>query len=82
MSEESSKNTMEEYELRYVCANASKQMTVANTLSLPVLLYFFNRRFGTNILEAYALAIIKNNYFTWLYDYKSKNPGSYPAKGI
>jgi hypothetical protein len=35
-----------------------------------------NKTFGTNILEAYALAIIKNNYFTWLYNYKSKHPGS------
>ena len=35
-----------------------------------------NKRFGTNILEAYAHAIIKNNYFAWLYDYKSKHPAS------
>jgi hypothetical protein len=35
-----------------------------------------SKRFGTNFLEAYALAIIKNNYFTWLYNYKSKHPGS------
>ena len=33
-------------------------------------------RLGTNVLEAYALAIIKNNYFAWLYDYKSNNPAS------
>ena len=26
-------------------------------------------------MEAYTHAIIKNNYFAWLYDYKSKNPG-------
>jgi hypothetical protein len=31
-----------------------------------------DKMFGTNILEAYAHAIIKNNYFAWLYDSKSK----------
>jgi hypothetical protein len=35
-----------------------------------------DKRFGTNILEAYAHAIIKNKYFAWLYVNKSKNPGS------
>jgi hypothetical protein len=30
---------------------------------------------STNVSEAFAHAIIKNNYFTWLYDYKNKNPG-------
>jgi hypothetical protein len=33
-----------------------------------------NKRLGTNVSEAFAHAIIKNNYFTWLYDYKNKNP--------
>jgi hypothetical protein len=30
---------------------------------------------GTNVSEAFAHAIIENNYFAWLYDYKNKNPG-------
>jgi hypothetical protein len=30
---------------------------------------------GTIVSEAFAHAIIENNYFTWLYDYKNKNPG-------
>ena len=30
---------------------------------------------GTNISEAFAHAIIENNYFAWLYDYNNKNPG-------
>jgi hypothetical protein len=30
---------------------------------------------GTNVSKAFAHAIIKNNYFAWLYDYKNKNPG-------
>jgi hypothetical protein len=34
-----------------------------------------NKRLGTNVSEAFAHAIIKNNYFAWLYDYKNKNPG-------
>jgi hypothetical protein len=34
-----------------------------------------NKRLGTNISEAFAHAIIENNYFAWLYDYKNKNPG-------
>jgi len=34
-----------------------------------------NKRFGTNVSEAFAHAIIENNYFAWLYDYKHKNPG-------
>jgi hypothetical protein len=25
---------------------------------------------GTNVFEAFAHAIIENNYFAWLYDYK------------
>jgi hypothetical protein len=34
-----------------------------------------NKRLGTNVSKAFAHAIIENNYFAWLYDYKSKNPG-------
>ncbi len=34
-----------------------------------------NKRLGTNVSEAFAHAIIENNYFAWLYDYKKKNPG-------
>ena len=34
-----------------------------------------NKRLGTNVSEAFAHAIIENNYFAWLYDYKNKNPG-------
>ena len=34
------------------------------------------KRFGTNVLEAFAHAIIRNNYFAWLYDFKSNNPGT------
>jgi hypothetical protein len=34
-----------------------------------------NKRLGTNVSKAFAHAIIKNNYFAWLYDYKNKNPG-------
>jgi hypothetical protein len=34
-----------------------------------------NKRLGTNVSEAFAHAIIENNYFTWLYDYKNKNTG-------
>jgi hypothetical protein len=30
---------------------------------------------GTNVSEDFAHAIIENNYFAWLYDYKNKNPG-------
>jgi hypothetical protein len=30
---------------------------------------------GINVSEAFAHAIIENNYFAWLYDYKHKNPG-------
>jgi hypothetical protein len=30
---------------------------------------------GTNVSEAFAHAIIENNYFAWLYDYKNKYPG-------
>jgi hypothetical protein len=30
---------------------------------------------GTNVSKAFAHAIIENNYFAWLYDYKNKNPG-------
>jgi hypothetical protein len=42
-----------------------------------------NKRFGTIVLEAYALAIIKNNYFAWLYNYKSKHPAALaPGDGI
>jgi hypothetical protein len=33
-------------------------------------------RFGTNILEAYTQATLKNNYFTWVYEYVKENPGS------
>jgi hypothetical protein len=29
---------------------------------------------GTNVSEDFAHAIIENNYFAWLYDYKNKNP--------
>ena len=31
-----------------------------------------NKRFGTNVSKAFAHAIIENNYFAWLYDYKNK----------
>jgi hypothetical protein len=31
-----------------------------------------NKRLGTNVSEAIAHAIIENNYFAWLYDYKNK----------
>jgi hypothetical protein len=34
-----------------------------------------NKRLGTNVSEDFAHAIIENNYFAWLYDYKNKNPG-------
>jgi hypothetical protein len=34
-----------------------------------------NKRLGTNVFEVFANVIIKNNYFTWLYDNKNKNPG-------
>ncbi len=34
-----------------------------------------NKRLGANVSEAFAHAIIENNYFAWLYDYKNKNPG-------
>lgn len=34
------------------------------------------KRFGTNILEAFAHLILVNNYFAWLYDYYYKNPGT------
>jgi hypothetical protein len=34
-----------------------------------------NKRLGTNVSEAFAHAIIENNYFAWLYDYINKNPG-------
>jgi hypothetical protein len=34
-----------------------------------------NKRLGTNVSKAFAHAIIENNYFAWLYDYKNKNPG-------
>jgi hypothetical protein len=34
-----------------------------------------NKRLGTNVSKAFAHAIIENNYFPWLYDYKNKNPG-------
>jgi hypothetical protein len=34
-----------------------------------------NKRLGTNVSEAFAHAIIENNYSAWLYDYKNKNPG-------
>jgi hypothetical protein len=30
---------------------------------------------GTNVSEAFAHAIIENNYFARLYDYTNKNPG-------
>jgi hypothetical protein len=33
------------------------------------------KRLGTNVPKAFAHEIIENNYFTWLYDYKNKNPG-------
>jgi hypothetical protein len=33
------------------------------------------KRLGTNVSKAFAHAIIENNYFAWLYDYKNKNPG-------
>jgi hypothetical protein len=28
---------------------------------------------GTNISEVFAHAMLENNYFAWLYDYKNKN---------
>jgi hypothetical protein len=34
-----------------------------------------NKKLGTNVSEAFAHAIIVNDYFTWLYDYNNKNPG-------
>ncbi len=37
-----------------------------------------NKRLGTNVSEAFAHAIIENNYFVWLYDYKNKYPGCTP----
>jgi len=33
-------------------------------------------RLGTSILEAFAHIMLKNNYFTWLYDYKLTYPGT------
>jgi len=37
---------------------------------------FTKGRFGTNVLEAFAHAILQNNYFAWLYHYKLDNPDS------
>jgi len=37
---------------------------------------FTEARFGTNVLEAYAHAVVQNNYFAWLYAYKQDHPGS------
>jgi len=34
-----------------------------------------NKRFGTCIAEAFTHALLENNYFAWLFDYKCKNPG-------
>lgn len=33
-------------------------------------------RFGTNALEAYAHALLQNNYMAWVFDYRQRHPGS------
>jgi hypothetical protein len=38
-----------------------------------------NTRLGTNISEAFAHAIIENNYFAWLYVYKNQKPKTQDA---
>ena len=34
------------------------------------------KRLGTNITEAFTHALIKNNYFAWLFEYRCKNKGT------
>jgi hypothetical protein len=53
-----------EYVLKVVVGNGNWKQCFAE-----------NKRLGTNVSEAFAHAIIENNYFAWLYDYKNKNPG-------
>jgi len=38
-----------------------------------------NARFGTNIAEAFTHALLENNYFAWLFDYKSRAPPTKPS---
>lgn len=38
--------------------------------------YQEDKRFGTSVAEAFAHALLENNYFAWLFDYKCKNEGS------
>jgi len=38
--------------------------------------YQEDKRFGTSVAEGFAHALLENNYFAWLFDYKCKNKGS------